>query len=193
MMGVLSAILVTGIRHSASADIIHFTLEGRAGSGILAANQNPSMAGGTGGIVAGGIFFDTNTNQLTMNIGWGSGQGFTDLTSPVSLLNLHGPTADAAPISYNQNAGGLISLAGVNTSPTNGGYSGTVTIATDNVDDLLTGRLYVHIHTRQNSGGEARGYLIAVPEPGSLPVLIASVAAVLTRRNRPTPRSQTDP
>ena len=39
------------------------------------------------------------------------------------------------------------------------------------INGILTGRVYLNIHTVNNGGGEARGFLFATPEPASLLLL----------------------
>jgi len=39
------------------------------------------------------------------------------------------------------------------------------------INGILTGRVYLNIHTANNGGGEARGFLFATPEPASLLLL----------------------
>ena len=69
------------ISSAASAAIVQFDLQGQAGSGLLPGNELAAVVGGgTGGEVGGGITFDDVTKVLTLNVGWGSGQGFTDLS-----------------------------------------------------------------------------------------------------------------
>lgn len=174
-----------GILHG---DVIMFSLLGRFGPGILSENEIPVPSiGGSGGMVGSGIQFDTDTRVLTINVGWGSGNGFTDLSSEVTLLNIHGPTPSGAPFSFEESAPALITLSGVNTSAVNGGYSGSVTLSPDNANDLLSGRLYLHIHTATNGGGEARGYFVApaVPEPEMAAWLaIITVPFILCFRGR---------
>lgn len=133
------------------------------------------------------MLFDTDTSDLFIDVGWGSGNGFTDLSSNVSLLNIHGPTTDGAPDSYGQNAGAMMPLTGIDPSPVSGGFTGTVEIPSENVNDLLTGRLYLHIHTDDFGGGEARGYFIpasANPEPASAGIAMLAGSLILVRRRR---------
>src|SRR5262245_29512446 len=103
----LTFVFVVGIAASARATVIPFDLVGTAGTGLLAGNQGGVLNGtpGSGGEVGAGISFDDATNILTINTGWGSGQGFTNLTGPTTGGHLHGPTASAAPTSFSQTAG----------------------------------------------------------------------------------------
>ena len=95
--------------HSTDAAIVSFELTGNAGTGLLPGNENPPNAGGTGGLGAGGITYDTDTNILSVDIAWGSVNGFTDLTSDVSASHIHGFTA-GPPTGWSENAGVLYPL-----------------------------------------------------------------------------------
>ena len=89
--------LVANIACPVSGDIVDFFVTGAQGDGLLPGNINPpTTSTGSGAIGLTGITFDTNTNILSVDIKWGSKNGFSDLTGPVTLLHLHGPT----PVSY---------------------------------------------------------------------------------------------
>lgn len=168
--------------NNAVAQTIQFDLTGVGGSGLIGANERPApvVGGGSGGETGAGIFFDDVSKVLTINIGWGSGNGFTDLTGDVTGLHLHGP-AD-----QNNSAGVLIGLSGFDASATGGGYTGTEILNATNESRLLNGDLYLNVHTTTNTGGEIRGNLVAVavPEPGGLAVLCVAVSGMLLRRRR---------
>lgn len=173
--------LISGGVSAIRADIINISLQGTAGKGLLPGNENPPVAGGSGGEVGSGILFDTVTLQLTINIGWGSGNGFSDLTGTATAGHIHGPTADPAPMSFTENAGvliGLSSLPGWNPSATNGGFNGTVTLTAAQAMALQEGRLYINVHTSVNPGGEIRGYMI-VPEPATLALFTLGTLSIL--------------
>jgi hypothetical protein len=186
----LSVLLITaGWLSVANAAIINLDLRGTGGVGLLPTNENPATTGGSGGEVGAGISFDDVTLALTINIAWGSGNGFTDLTGTASAGHIHGPTLDPAPTSFTENAGVAItlsSLGGWNSSATNGGFSGTVTLSSGQATDLLAGKLYINVHTTANPNGEIRGYLV-VPEPSSFALLAIGLgcgAVPFLRRKR---------
>lgn len=83
-------VLLAGLAQPANAAIVIFQLQGNAGFGLLGGNENPPVTGGgSGGIVGDGIFFDDVTNELTINVAWGSGNGFTDLTGDATAMHIH--------------------------------------------------------------------------------------------------------
>jgi len=174
----------------AMAVVTPFDLEGRGGVGLLGGNEFPDavVGGGSGGETGAGISFDDVTNMLTINIGWGSGNGFTDLVSEAFAGHIHGPTASAAPDSFLENASPLFTLStmpGWNFSATNGGFSGSIELTGPQATDLFAGRFYVNAHTEFSLGGEIRGNLLPVPEPASFAMLgvgLALVAGIARRR-----------
>ncbi len=178
---------------STQATIIQFDLLGSAGPGLLPGNETPGTPTGnpgTGGELGTGILFDDVTLQLAINIGWGSGNGFTDLTGNATAGHIHQPTPSLPPASFNESTGVLItlsSLAGWNPSATNGGFNGTVTLTSVQATALMEGRLYINVHTATNGGGEIRGNMIQVPEPSTtilLGVGIAGAAGAFWKRRR---------
>jgi hypothetical protein len=76
--------------------------------------------------------------------------------------------------------------AGFPLGATSGTFSHTFTLATDVTGitpavflaGLLSNQAYVNIHDAQFGGGEIRGQLLRVPEPGSLLLLASAVAGV---------------
>ncbi len=180
----LMAVMGISILFSANqvqGDVISFYFEGRSGLGLRPDNENPSASGSGFGDVRAGIFLDTDTNELTMDFGWGTENGFADLTGDVTVAHIHG-AAD-----FFSNAGvvvGLNTLAGFNSSATGGGFVGSVTLSDTAVANLLSGLLYVNIHTAANPGGELRGNMIAIPEPAFAGILMIGLGIVLHRRNR---------
>ena len=173
------------------AATIQFDLQGTGGFGLLNTNEPGSPAGGTGGEIGTGITFDNVSNILTLNFGWGTANGFTNLTGNATAGHIHGPTVSANGAGFTQSAGvkyGLDSLGGWNASASAGGLSGpnnTVNILAGDVAGLLNGQFYVNVHTATNGGGEARGFLVqAAPEPTSLGLMAVGALGLLARRKR---------
>ena len=178
-------LLVSVSNLPANGAIVNFLLEGNDGVGLLGGNENPAVSGGgSGGILGGGIFLDDQTNQLTINVGWGSSNGFTDLTGNATAMHIH----DAGSNDFTANGGVVLNLGtqpGFDGDLSSGGFSGTVTLSSDQVTDMLAGQYYINVHTAANPGGEIRGNFTAVPEPSSF--LLSGLAAcgmVLRRRRK---------
>jgi CHRD domain len=183
-IAVLSAFLASAI--SANAAIINLDLLGKAGSGLIAGNETVTIVGtpGSGGEVGDGITFDNVSLQLTINIAWGSTNGFLNLSGTATDGHIHGPTASGGSASFNQTASPLFFLNTLpvwNTSASNGGSSGTFQLNAGQAADLLAGKFYINIHTGSNPNGEIRGNI--VPEPSSIALLFLS-SLVLIRRCR---------
>lgn len=171
-----------GFSQSANAQSLSFGLAGSAGSGLLPGNEVPS-ANSTGFGDALGIFFNSATSELSLDVAWGSANGFSDLTGNATAMHIHGPAG------FNSNGGVLYnlgSLPGFDGTASSGGFVGNVTIAPADVQTLLDGDMYLNIHTPDNPGGELRGNIVAaIPEPSSIAILgfLGSVTA-LRRRKR---------
>jgi hypothetical protein len=179
------AVLANSI--SASAAIVQFDLLGKAGSGLLSGNENGSIIStpnlpGTGGEIGTGIFLDDVTLQLTINVGWGSSNGFLNLSSNVNNSHIHGPTSSGGTGSFTQNATVLFDLPRNSNDPSSGTITHTLMINSVQATDLLAGKWYVNIHTTQNGGGEIRGNIVQVPEPASMALLGTAAIGLLARR-----------
>jgi hypothetical protein len=185
--GLAGAVAVAFLSASLQAANLQIDLKGTAGDGLRAGNQNPAVTGGSGGEVGAGITYDDVSNLLTIHVGWGSGQGFTNLTGNAVAGHLHGPTTDSPPLAYTENAGvdvPLDGLAGWNASATNGGLNDSVTLTATQENTLLAGKYYMNVHTAVNGNGEIRGQLVVVPEPASLTLLLLTCGAGLSLRRR---------
>lgn len=167
----------------AQAVVIAFDLKGTAGTGLLPGNEPvpPAQTNASGGEIGAGIFYDDVVNLLTLNIGWGSSQGFRNLSSSATNSHVHGPTASNFGSGFTQTAGVLFSLTRSSNASTGGFFtspSNTITLTDAQETDLLNGKYYVNIHTTFNSGGEIRGFLVPVPEVSTLVMLSAGLLAV---------------
>lgn len=188
MKTVLTALASLALAMHASASIIPFDLQGTAGFGMLGGNEFPAVAGGgSGGEIGSGIFYDDFSKILTLNVGWGSGNGFTNLMGTVTAAHIHGPTASTGTAAFAENAGVLFSLGGstpgFNSSGTNGGWTNTTaTLSAAQETNLFNGQLYLNAHTPTNPGGEIRGQLVAAPEPSSAVLAALGLAGLASRR-----------
>lgn len=185
---ITSLVAAFAVASSAHAAAIAFDLQGRSGIGMRFNNENPTSAtgSGTGGEVLSGIFYDTVSKILTLNVGWGSGKGFADLTGAVTAAHIHA----AADSAFTSSGGVIVSLdgatAGFNSSGTNGGWTNTtVTLTGAQETQLLAGQLYLNAHTAANGNGEIRGNLVqAVPEPASVGLIGLGTLLLASRRKR---------
>lgn len=177
----------------ANAQIVAFDLQGSGGVGLLGSNEAPTpvVGGGSGGEIGAGITFNSATNELTINIGWGGGNGFANLTGNATAGHIHGPTSNPAPGSFTQAVGvryPLDSLAGWNPNATNGGFIGVVNILPADVQGLFEGRFYINAHTATFPGGEIRGQLLPVPEPSAMVLAGVGLTGTMLRRSRKAKR-----
>ena len=177
-MLLVAALWVIGVL-PAQAHNISFDLVGKAGSGLISGNQNQAINGtpGSGGETGSGIVFNDQTGVLSIEVAWGSGNGFTNLTGNGTAAHIHGPTASSAPASFNEDAPVMINLddtAGWNPSATNGGITRSVTLTSTQITQLFAGRLYINVHTVANGAGEIRGNMVrqAFVETNPIPALI---------------------
>jgi hypothetical protein len=180
---------------SAQAATIAFDLVGVAGAGLLAGNEPGPPIGGSGGEIAGatgfGVFYDDVTNLLTVNVGWGSGNGFIDLSSNVNNQHIHGPTTNNfgndGTGNFKQTAGipAGFGLTRTSDSPSSGTIvNNTITFSEAQEADLFNGKFYINVHTVNNPGGEIRGFLV-VPEPSACALAAFGALALMRgRRNR---------
>lgn len=175
----LSLATLMGASFAASAAVIQLDLAGVGGSGLLSTNEVPPATGGTpgsGGEIGSGIFYDDVSLILTINVGWGSGNGFTDLTGDATFAHIHGNAAQTGT------AGVLFNMSsGLTASASNGSISySTLALSAQQESDLLAGLWYVNVHTDANPGGEIRGNI--VPEPSALLLGAVSLVGLLRRR-----------
>jgi hypothetical protein len=171
---IFATMLIGGIAsHSAHAGLVFFDLKGTAGDGLLPGNEPGAVVStASGGEIGAGIFLDDTTNLLTVNVGWGSSQGFTDLTSVANNSHIHGPTANNNGNGFTQTAGVLFNLTRSSSAITGGTFTNApILLTAPQITDLLNGKFYINLHTASNGGGEMRGFIVAVPEPSSFALL----------------------
>jgi hypothetical protein len=132
---------------------------------------NGSTATGFGTVV-----LNAAQTQITVNESW------SGLSTPATLSHIHGPAA------LGVNAGVLFGFSGV-PSATSGSIPQQVfSITATQVGYLQSGLLYMNVHDSTFPGGEIRGQLTPVPEPGTMAIvglgLVAAAGWSLRRRRQ---------
>ena len=187
------AVVILSLCGNVSGDEVEFFLTGAQGNGLLPGNiEPPTNSSGSGDMGLTGIVFDTDTNILSIDIEWGSENGYSDLTGEVTLLHLHGPTPSLPPDNFGEiNPQIIVNLASslnFDGSATGGSLIEEYFLSNTEEDWLLSGRTYINVHTEMFGTGEIRGYLLptsmAIPEPAAATTLAVLLSLSLSRRRR---------
>jgi CHRD domain len=185
----LASIISTAIALQANAATVLFDLIGTAGPGLHFLNEPAVASGGTGGEIGTGITYDDVSNLLTVsNVGWGSSQGFTDLSSLANNSHIHVTAnnfGNGGAGNFTQTGGVAFTLTRSSSAVTGGTFTNTpILLSAAQETDLLNGKYYINIHTLNNGGGELRGFLVAVPEPSRAAFAIFGLSILALRRRR---------
>lgn len=187
----VSSITALAFASSTQAATVLFDLKGTGGDGLRSTSEPsvPFPSNATGGEIGDGITFDDMTNLLTLKVGWGSSQGFTDLSSLASNSHIHGPTGNPNGNDglgdFRQTAVVQFSLTRSSSAVTGGMFTNPpILLNATQALDLLNGKYYINIHTTNNGGGELRGFLVAVPEPSGAGLAALGAGVMLLRRRR---------
>lgn len=130
---------------------------------LLGANENPvNSSPGTG---LGTLVLSADQSTITVNESW------SGLTAPATLSHIHGPAAPGV------NAGVLFPFSGVPSATSGSIPQQSFAISATQVGYLMNGLLYFNVHTGNFPGGEIRGQILPVPEPGALALLGLGLAA----------------
>ena len=124
------------------------------------AQQGTCLAGGTG-TGTGTMVFDDVTNALSFNIAW------SGLSGSFLAVFFHGPAAPGTP------AG----IVGPGLAPSNPS-AGSFVLSPAEEADLLAALWYISVHTSSFNGGEIRGQINVVPEPGTFLLLGSALAGL---------------
>ena len=129
-------------------------------------------------LVAAHIHASATTGQPGTNAGvvWGFFGTPDHNLAPDDLVIV--PFSAAIPGPNGATVGGRFTAVWNLTEGAGGGLAGQL-------PNILAGRSYINFHTTQFGGGEIRGQISAVPEPGTLSLLGFGAAALVSRlRNR---------
>src|SRR5438105_15476953 len=131
---------------------------------LTGSQENPANASpGTG---LGTLVLSADQSTITVNESW------SGLTAPATLSHIHGPAAPGA------NASVLFPFSGVPSATSGSIPQQTFAINATQVGYLMNGLLYFNVHSGNFPGGEIRGQILAVPEPGAMGLLGLGLAAV---------------
>lgn len=169
---ILMAALMAAGPLAAHADIIRFEAP------IDGAQANAGMGTGSASMAFAEVTYDT----ITMTLTWVISEVTPFFDTDVVFAHFHGaatPTSNAAVqvwICDNVSAG----PAG---TPLCGGSGdpfaiGSSVLSAAQADDLLGGLWYINIHTLGFRGGEIRGQVIRVPEPGTVALFGIGLAGI---------------
>jgi hypothetical protein len=132
----LPAFLLAAYPTFAETIVLRATLS--AGAEVI---SNPSKGSGTAQ-----FSYDTASKQLDYSV------TYSGLSSSATVVDIHGPAPSRA------NAGVIVAFP-IPDSP----ISGTATLTVQQAAALLSGQLYVDVHTRAYADGEIRGQIEKAP------------------------------
>ena len=115
----------------ASAEKLKATLDGKS--------EVPATT--TSGTGTADLDYDAASKKLSWKL------TYSGLSGPATAAHFHGP-AEAG-----KNAGVMVPIPGIASSP----VEGSATLTEAQASDLMSGKLYMNIHTAANPGGEIRG------------------------------------
>jgi hypothetical protein len=172
---ILHVVLASTLANAGTIEI-HLSPPGSSpASGLSPLNEIiPPNSGGSGGTIDNGISLDTTSLTLSLAIGYGSAEGFADLTGPAFAWFLHGPATvfETAPVLFD-----LSPLHSFAADPAHGGtIVGSIILDHQEENDLLAGLDYVNIYTGLNPGGEIRAQLVPVINRGGVADSVSTIA-----------------
>jgi CHRD domain-containing protein/PEP-CTERM motif-containing protein len=136
-------------------------------SGLQENPQNASPASGTGTVVLNDV-----AHSITVDLSW------TGLSAPATTADIHGP----APLGVN--APLIFPFAGVPAATAGSIPEQTFAITGSQIADLENGQYYFNVHDANFPGGEIRGQIAPVPEPGTLLLVGSGLLGVMGLRKK---------
>ncbi len=109
---------------------------------LSGAHEVPPTASGAKGLAKASL--DTSTNELTWTV------SYSGLSAAPTMGHIHGPAG------VGSNAGVVVGFKGALDSP----ISGKAVLSTEQAQQLLDGKYYVNLHTKEAPGGEARAQML---------------------------------
>ena len=166
-------VLSAGLASVSAADLFYVASLDAAQEAHRASEDPPGPPDRSG--TGSGSFTLSDTGSFSYNI------SYSGLSGNSTLAHVHGPGAPGV------DAGVVFGLQGGTFGQTFGSFSGSQQLNATQIGQLNAGLWYVNIHSANFGGGEIRGQITAVPEPGTWALMGtagAMMAAAMRRRKR---------
>ncbi len=193
MKSLLVTLLSLFFINTASATVVTFT------ASLSGANESPANASPGTGMAT--FKFNDDAHTMTMDV------IFSGLLGETTAAHVHCCTA--VPMAGNVGVATVTpTFPGFPNGVTSGSYNAVFDLLSASsynpafiqakggvagaeaafLEGIATGRSYLNIHTRAFPGGEIRGFLVQVPEPGSVALFgLAAGGLLLMQRRRKSP------